>query len=153
MVDHLIPPGVPGNPTAAPMPVYAACRQRFQVHGGHVIGSCWCGMSSIANCRKCGAALCGDHFIRAGSGEVLCAVHWLERQDEAKQLTEAREAAQREEQTSEDSPVVMQLLAIEDPLERLVRLIAAGDCRAPVPNGDLLKAVEPTGDADALLPR
>lgn len=127
------------------MPVYAACRQRFQVHGGQMIVSCWCGMSSIANCRQCGAALCGDHFFRADTGEVVCAVHALERQDEAKQLTQVREAAQREEQAVEDGPAVMRLLAIEDPLERILRLVAAGDCSAPVPNSQhTIGAVEPT---------
>ncbi len=108
---------VPEEPRFTPIgvemvEVTVPCGQRYQegIPGGPLFGICACGTGAIGSCGQCGRSVCGDHS-RAGQ-QRLCVDCIRENHEQA---AESAAAAR--------SRIIERLLAIEDPIERLILTI------------------------------
>lgn len=76
IITGMVPPGAPGNPTAAAFPLMRTCGCEYQeATSGQALPTCGCGMFAVALCTECQAPLCGSCLRRSAKGGIVCSRH------------------------------------------------------------------------------
>lgn len=86
VIGAVVPPGVPGNPTTASIPISRMCGHKYQqgASSAETGELCGCGMFAVGRCSHCGAWRCGVHGSQH-RGAFVCAGHVLRWPAEAEQ--------------------------------------------------------------------
>lgn len=126
ILDNVIPAGAQGNVSAVPL--YRVCGHRYPTGapsaGTPICANPRCGVYSYGTCVQCGSPGCFEHLYTR-DGRTLCGRHAAEvdgekeRREEEKRLAGIRRFDDWEAQAADA------LAAIPDPIERVVRGMAA----------------------------
>jgi hypothetical protein len=123
VLEGVIPPYAQGNPGA--IPVYRRCGHRFQVDAPAASEACWYGRHSIGNCKDCSLPLCGLHGSR--DDVFLCANCAAARARAAAESSKRAAASLAGEWDEWESSFRAELMAVSNPIERLVRFVGQLD--------------------------
>lgn len=131
-----VPAGPGGQMVPTPQQGQVARACGFRYHEGSMTESgmprCQCGTFSIALCKSCDAAVCGDHsrLVEGARLCLTCAQRRLDVQQASADATAAA-AAQRKADAREARDAA--ITAIADPIERLLAVAASVEVVQPVP--------------------
>lgn len=122
MESVMRPAGPNGEMVPITQPSSVRCGHRYHEATGVVaVERCRCGTFAVGTCAECGRDVCGDHSRAGARRRCLDCIRHAESIATARR--EASEAATKRTQEASKQATAERFLRIEDPTERLIRLV------------------------------